>query len=71
MREITLSKLSSQNGESINPKNMKLEVPLDLCIQEEVKQPANQKVQNYKVIQNMMNSNVSIQYQQFQNNAPV
>ena len=34
-------------------------------------QPVNQKVQNYKVIQNMMNSNVSIQYQQFQNNAPV
>ena len=41
MREITLSKL--QNGESINPKQMKLEIPLDLKI-DEVKVKANEKV---------------------------
>ena len=46
MREITLSKL--QNGESIDPKKMKLEIPLDLKVDEG--KVENSKVQNYKVI---------------------
>ena len=56
MREITLSKL--QNGESVDPKKMKLEIPIDLDTKEA--KPQQNKIQNYKVVQNMMNSNVSI-----------
>ena len=59
MREITLSA-----ADSTASKTRKLEIPIDLEISAP-KQEVPKSIQNYKVIQNMANSNVSVQYQQF------